>query len=1493
MNYSLGTIGAAQILEEPPGTYDEYKETDVALDPFYHDVPKLKHSKRRKRSPELRQPSSKQKKAQRKKRATEPRLKHSDIIKNDQDAVNVLKFLFDWYRNEKTNPARYTTPSSKPLVSDEIIQINDELRNAKPEVTELEISTGSSEEDPLDISFKTGGLFNKKSKYSILGDDKYTVTHEEVRKVNKVQQNLSFSDTKESPKHSYLDDYVDDNYEPETYKSKYNFEDHFDDHDRFKYSSSSEDTDFSEYKNPSDDRVHSGYEHYSEHEDSLDEDHHGGKVYQNEERKNSSIPNDYVDDNIEPLYYKDRYGESENNNKILEQRSSTEEKNANTSGPGNKIIEISTENHSDIKMSKEKTKQATDEREREISDQPKSQLEEKITLSKAHLDSIEIEDFIETSTKEANTIGNDITQTEVTTLIPSSTDIYHEEIEQDTRLNDELKENSPSTGIVETANQISSTESNVLESSSTDDVEEQTKFTITTTADQTTALDTMAISTTDVSRLLHNKDEEQHKTAGNIETNSVNEHQINHITESPKVNHSETEINVVVSKTTKTNKTRIRTNGRGRRRYDAPELSFRTILIEKLLEKPYRAKDDYNYLKTVSYVHPSTSKDDTDENNNTISASSQSYTVTESLVSPNDLLLPLSSTTEKTKLKKRRGKSRHKLEATSARSIRRKRPSPSHIPTDSRIHSSRIDISSESTTLNTDTSNNNIAFRHSDEIDSINTAHPDSNEPFSEILESTSSTLKPVIRERMFEAEFPPELVHTDSKFIEYSTELPYVDTTQTTPTITLMEKENLGTTNRPITEPTSEMKEHSSKHSSVISSSTSPDLFTQMDKIEEMYDATFVPTEKVHITKKKELRMNHFEERLTTSMRGTETTETSNEPTTETSNEPTTIWNPSTLHFIEKLNDNLATHSHHLTWTTTNLPTREKPAQTTLKSYSSSSFAESTTDETSSNFDQKTTEIPHEREITNKYSSSEETQAPNSLRVTEYLQKFIEEIETTTNSVVAPIEQDLSGRSKYLKEIDEKEQYITSTETVHSTQETTFADTGITTNEIKDDSYNNNQENHKSNEESGTETNKIPEYTTIDIHTESKTTFTPYDSIHTEAPMQEITTPNQDLTEAYTTIQPNQFTEPHAITQFTSEPVVIEQSSRRRPSDFQSDRHQYSTHEYRSHPITPKMVVTESHGKEMMELTEEPNHITQMTTEPILSLTNNMFVEKINTTNEIKNNSKKTDEEIKSKINKETETSENNFISESTTIEYPRVTEISNLHNESANKNEPELEAVSDEMIHTQAPTTQQITTLTIDLTEAYTTILPSPSTEPSTTQRKRTSSTKGPFFRRRPFNYQSHRNSYRHRFSTAEITRRPESRKATIEEEIINKIARKSKLLATKATLTVNKSKENPTDTPLRKSASPTQSDKTEESPLTTPLSRRTTVRKYFFFNCFNKETNKFYPDPRDCRLFHYCTQGYSKNQLLDMKFVCDFNTYFDDEHLICTKKKPKRCL
>ncbi|KAL2713299.1 flocculation protein FLO11-like isoform X9 [Vespula squamosa] len=56
------------------------------------------------------------------------------------------------------------------------------------------------------------------------------------------------------------------------------------------------------------------------------------------------------------------------------------------------------------------------------------------------------------------------------------------------------------------------------------------------------------------------------------------------------------------------------------------------------------------------------------------------------------------------------------------------------------------------------------------------------------------------------------------------------------------------------------------------------------------------------------------------------------------------------------------------------------------------------------------------------------------------------------------------------------------------------------------------------------------------------------------------------------------------------------------------------------------------------------------------------------------------------------------------------------------------------------------------------------------------------------------------------------------------------------------------------------------------------------YGSFNCLEREMYRFYGDMRDCRLFHYCSPGFTPKQVLDFRFVCEEGTIFDEESQSC---------
>ncbi|KAK0176197.1 hypothetical protein PV328_000355 [Microctonus aethiopoides] len=69
--------------------------------------------------------------------------------------------------------------------------------------------------------------------------------------------------------------------------------------------------------------------------------------------------------------------------------------------------------------------------------------------------------------------------------------------------------------------------------------------------------------------------------------------------------------------------------------------------------------------------------------------------------------------------------------------------------------------------------------------------------------------------------------------------------------------------------------------------------------------------------------------------------------------------------------------------------------------------------------------------------------------------------------------------------------------------------------------------------------------------------------------------------------------------------------------------------------------------------------------------------------------------------------------------------------------------------------------------------------------------------------------------------------------------------------------------------------------------PMSRKTISihkRNNAFICPKDLELKRFYADKRDCRLFHYCSYGYSSQQILDFRFVCEEGTMFDEESQSC---------
>ncbi|XP_047103321.1 uncharacterized protein LOC124722163 [Schistocerca piceifrons] len=57
---------------------------------------------------------------------------------------------------------------------------------------------------------------------------------------------------------------------------------------------------------------------------------------------------------------------------------------------------------------------------------------------------------------------------------------------------------------------------------------------------------------------------------------------------------------------------------------------------------------------------------------------------------------------------------------------------------------------------------------------------------------------------------------------------------------------------------------------------------------------------------------------------------------------------------------------------------------------------------------------------------------------------------------------------------------------------------------------------------------------------------------------------------------------------------------------------------------------------------------------------------------------------------------------------------------------------------------------------------------------------------------------------------------------------------------------------------------------------------------FVCSSKELYRYYPDPLDCRIFHYCSHGFHNQQVLDFRFMCENGTAFSTDTQKCENEE-----
>lgn len=1262
LNYSLGTIGA-QILQQPPTSYDEYREGDVGLDPFYHDVPKIKGSTRKKRSTE------------------DKKVKPTDIIENEQQAVEILKFLFDWYRNDKTNPAKITTP----LTSAGISEINTEL--APVTVLKFQDDKAVETNSSLTDSFDRNSSHNN-------NDEKSHKRHN--------QSEISNSDNMFL---QHEGDYVDDNYEPIVFGQN------------------------GEREEP----VKTATNH-------------------NEKHKNLKIPEDYVDDNVEPLYYNER----NKNDTVTE----TQEKHSDSEEAKYKIIDI---------------------------DKAIEKLETHHTPSDV-LESTNEDDYITESQTPSNSHLNQ-----------SNDNIHHNSV--------------------------------------------------------------------------------PHGDNNDNNTTVQNKKPLNDITHKLKKNRR-----------------------RGRRKHIDPNkesnrdnIDFKAILIEKLIERPYRAKDDYDYLKTVSNVISSTVKTqnlepiENESNKDIILPNNSEYNNSADMIHNSESIeLPTSAepltvptlplTVPASGISASTAKSNYR---NSRRGKQRYNSGEDKVPHRFRIRNQH----SRSTA--TAISGNDV---HNKETDVAHNTH---------IVEHQSNIFDniPLIGTAQTTPSYGTSNLNNDMHIIVNLGETHTDDEHLITSTTESSEKDTAV-----------KEKDHIVQKFATATENGSNFYVQSTETLHDFLENNNITAISVDIIDNDVIAPKDVEDGL--------------QYETESKIAP-----------LEKnpLIDKNRTVSH---------------SQTKIELYKHLSFEDENQTNTVSII--SSDENTSESQMNSRYSTVHETTTEAETITQEHLQdpenpennyiktgsdNILYESTTLTNEVGSEEFQTIDYREDSDKSVQSNNSLSEIIETNYSnakpqhinTDSITYDFTTSINNLGNDYEINNSKNVLDINVKTNNSIDKISEpydnYSNL-RHQHTKTGSILYGStmltnnpkkdeyqtinyggdsdlhVNSLLPL-ETTTPLYDV-ELYTSPQNDSsylLSKHKNVDRFEKEDINNKQQKNIQYNYITSttattDFYRKSNELIQVQSTLPIEITETSYNQQDDILTE-----TETTTEKMkIEERNNLphYYENIEITTSFL---------LETGINKEGYTNLQDGVKE----EYE-----SHTHEESTIKLETttlNMEVSTD----TEVPTTVELAT-----TQMFpdTSLLPETTTTTTNVPdiritHRRKSRRKGI----RPSRIQSSPYSrYRHRFSTYQSTNHPITSENSRYESGYHQQEYYSDEVSTEAPLKNNTNhpvtsensrykigyhqqeynlEELSTEAPLKKNAIPTKSEQAQDKSIpTTPLSK-TTVKKHYFFNCFNKGLDKFYPDPRDCRLFHYCTQGYTKNQLLDLKFVCDLNTFFDDKSLICTKEKPTRCL
>lgn len=1470
----MGTIGAAEFLEQPPHSYDEYKDEDVGLDPFYHDVPKIKKARSKREA-----------------------LKNTDIIRNEEDAISVLRFLFDWYKNNEKSATESTTVPT--VIS---------TRKTPEAGNSTKINKTSMSRENEENNYKNSELFNTNSKFNIIGHGNENRNIQERRSTDTItKQQTKMSTTKATTttevskyEKDFLDelfgpegDYVNDNFEPIAYNQKYE---------------------------------ESGKDHNKT-----------TAVVLLEEVKNHTLSKDYVDDNMEPVHFKGRVETNIDVEKKVLVKTQSNEKTEETDISLNSNTHLNSNDLKPTKESKEtlviktqsspKVKPSSEVKEAPSGDtetndikqnvqkesksdisqktsgfsEPKSEILEPVTTERTtpsvkpksrrgrkrfhntterEKESESKNVVLEKITERAHTAKDDFnylrTLYKVHTTTPASNVFEPKSLEETGTakvqriVNDyiDVKEASPSDKIVRTLekNRAHETFSEPLDlipiittESTTTTTSERTLPLSTITTEMIPTSPIIASSTTTVegfipvSIVIESTVSASTTATEQIKPPSTTTNEKAILSKSKEVTSSTT------SQKTTTSSTSITEHVTESSVTDEMTISSSTITTEMNISPS---------VTTIENIMPSSTT--TTKNTPSITVAREttmppSITSTERIIissatSETSILSNTDATQANISLRRDSGRRGRMKYADSSQSGSSERLHEENDTSRSRSEKIISNIISATTNVSSTTEESNTVQKNSDHKDLVEENGYTStapNNPLSGSTEQTEFLTQLTLNyKKMFE-----DMIQTSEPIAPPVLDASTLAVTEADGSNTSISAKSIGEHKKGKEKMLGGLIEQSNVNhaDSLVPTTSYPNIVNTVEETTTKSE-TMMPFTQL----KSESQVLQSEETTTVgkSVRGMESSNTETSKYLEIV--PTTIISTEKLIKNEAIQETSTQTPNKLSNSTERVTDEAKPTEITISTTSTAENVtnlENTVQETEgAKFNSVPDGIGNDPTpgLKTPNLSQEETYqtTPNPIKVST---SFIPGITEIFNIFSISKEEEILGTPT--------EHTIKSADVISTqkSREKIIIDTNTV---VPKSSSAETDQNLKKGTTLGMRTfnqknlplDKYPSAVFVVRKTENAQTDRE-ENLREEIKLKvQLTEENVDETETY----PSTF----LMIRTTENPTV---------SKYQAEEKSSST---------PQLL-----PQNLLKFIEE-------STKSVAAPTN------IPTITDPKN----TDfyEDVKNVI---ATTESGQDLEELTSLfQYPASS--SYLTSTPVNTLlSPQEEAIESSTVSsiTEEPTThsiiitdpEQMSTSQIErLSISERPLRTTSATITTTAANRRGSNRRGgrPTGRR---NLESRRGAAKHRFSTESFTRRPEGRRQTIEDEILSELTKSSSSATTESyrrRLRVrpnsNRIRDSSTDAPLQKSASPTQPEKAKESLPTTPISKEGNG-KFFLFNCFGKEVDKFYPDPRDCRLFHYCTQGYNKNQLIDMKFVCDSNTYFDDVKLTCSKRKPRRCL